>query len=90
MKAEYKDDMFIVINRKHIDRMNKRFNDCGGRGGHPDVLRLTTALSLFAKSYRFEFGEELNQKYYVCNQDEPYSDQVLKIILDGESKKCTS
>lgn len=31
-------------------------------------------------------------KYYVCNQDEPYAKKVKQIILDGEDKKlrnCT-
>lgn len=26
-------------------------------------------------------------KYYVCNQDEPYADEVLQVILAGEDKK---
>jgi len=26
-------------------------------------------------------------RYYVVNQDEPYSDVILKIILEGENKK---
>lgn len=26
-------------------------------------------------------------KYFVCNQDEPYAEEVIKIILEGESKK---
>jgi len=26
-------------------------------------------------------------KYYCCNQDEPYADKVIEIILDGERKK---
>lgn len=26
-------------------------------------------------------------KYYVCNQDEPYADNIINTILEGESKK---
>ena len=26
-------------------------------------------------------------KYIVCNQDEPYAEDVLKVILDGEDNK---
>ena len=26
-------------------------------------------------------------KYYVCNQDEPYADKVIQIILNGEDQK---
>ncbi|OEU68668.1 MAG: hypothetical protein BA863_16505 [Desulfovibrio sp. S3730MH75] len=28
-----------------------------------------------------------HNRYYVCNQDEPYADEVLRIILEGEDKK---
>jgi len=28
-----------------------------------------------------------DNKYYVCNQDEPYADAVIDIILNGENKK---
>ena len=28
-----------------------------------------------------------NNKYYVCNQDEPYAERILEIILDEEKKK---
>lgn len=26
-------------------------------------------------------------KYIVCNQDEPYANEILKMILDSETKK---
>jgi hypothetical protein len=28
-----------------------------------------------------------NNEYYVCNQDEPYADEVLRVILEGEEAK---
>ena len=28
-----------------------------------------------------------DRKYYVCNQDEPYADKVINIILEGEKDK---
>ena len=28
-----------------------------------------------------------NNEYYVCNQDEPYADEVLRVILEGEKIK---
>jgi transcription initiation factor IIE alpha subunit len=28
-----------------------------------------------------------SNKYYVCNQDEPYANRVIDIILKGESNK---
>jgi len=27
-----------------------------------------------------------NNEYYVCNQDEPYAQKVIDIILEGEDK----
>lgn len=32
-------------------------------------------------------GFNLESKYYVCNQDEPYADKVLDVILEGETAK---
>jgi hypothetical protein len=26
-------------------------------------------------------------KYYICNQDEPYAGEVLRVILEGEEAK---
>lgn len=31
---------------------------------------------------------KLDNKYYVCNQDEPYAGDVINIILSGEDKKA--
>jgi len=31
-----------------------------------------------------------DNKYYVCNQDEPYAQEVINIILKGEKEKCSS
>jgi hypothetical protein len=31
-----------------------------------------------------------NNKYYVCNQDEPYAPRIIKTILDGEDQKANS
>jgi hypothetical protein len=31
---------------------------------------------------------DCNNKYYVCNQDEPYAQKVIDIILEGEGKKA--
>ena len=28
-----------------------------------------------------------DSSYYICNIDEPYSKDVLKVIMDGESEK---
>lgn len=86
-KIEFEPDKFIVINRKRFDR----FHGVNGRTGrdwqHPYLWKLCNAIENFAKLYKKETGKKMNQKYYVCNQDEPYADEVLKVILEGEKKK---
>jgi hypothetical protein len=32
-------------------------------------------------------GNPMDQKYIVCNQDEPYAEEVARIILEGEARK---
>lgn len=36
---------------------------------------------------RIKRGASQFPKFIICNQDEPYSDKVWQIILDGESAK---
>ena len=55
---------------------------------HPTVENLQHALRSLNNAYLKVAGKELtDKKYVVCNQDEPYADEVLKIILNGETKK---
>jgi hypothetical protein len=40
----------------------------------------------------FDILNEINKyipdnKYYVCNQDEPYAKKIIDIILEGEKEK---
>jgi hypothetical protein len=75
-------DKFIVLNKKHIEDLNALH-----RGGYFDsaveVLQLKNALTHFIDAYEEEVGKPLNQKYLVCNQDEPYALFVKALILDG-------
>lgn len=32
-------------------------------------------------------GFNLKNKYYVCNQDEPYAHKIIETILEGEALK---
>lgn len=34
-----------------------------------------------------EFHKGRRNKYYVCNQDEPYARKVKQVILNGENRK---
>ena len=81
--AEY-EEKFIVINRKRFDELNEYAETWRE---HPAVENLKKALEDFTEAYEGDYGKSLDQKYYVVNQDEPYAENVIKIILDNESKK---
>jgi len=77
---EFNEDMFIVINKKRFQEI--AFID-GYLNFHDDpvVQKFYTALCDLAKSYLLLTGFRMDQKYIVCNQDEPYAEQVKAIIL---------
>jgi hypothetical protein len=91
-KPRFEPDKFIVINRKHIDVYEK--NDIeevpDENGRNPIVNRLFDSLHAFVFGYNKALGRKIGNKYYVCNQDEPYADKVLEIILQGEQDKFES
>ena len=85
--AEF-EEKFIVINRKHIDELIKHGDENPtASGAQIRVKDLFEALDYFSIAYRGFVGKELDQKYYVCNQDEPYAQKVLDTIIDGENLK---
>lgn len=45
-----------------------------------------SALIKVVEQYRQANGKPLN-KYYICNKDEPYAEEVLSVILKGEVRK---
>ena len=71
---------FIVINKKKFEEMNKLapgiITDM-----NTDVDDFIKALDKFNSAYTQVTGKENNQKYHVCNQDEPYAFKILEIIL---------
>ena len=81
--AEY-EEKFIVINTKRYVELNEIMPFCRN---HPAVIKLQEALKEFKDAYEGDTGKLLSQKYYVVNQDEPYADNVIKFILDNETKK---
>ena len=89
--AKYK-EKFIVINTKFLDKLNKEFNKTDNLEydfiPSPDVYKLSQALRDI-KYACHKLGIDLSKKnYYVCNQDEPYAQQVIDIILNGEDEKA--
>jgi hypothetical protein len=50
--------------------------------------KLPYDLSLRLKCLLKDISDYLpNNKYYVCNQDEPYASKVIDIIIKGENNK---
>lgn len=70
---EFNDDMFIVINKKRFSEME--------RAGAEYYKIFSSILSLFIYEYEHTTGKAMNQKYIVCNQDEPYAERVKAMIL---------
>ena len=82
--AKY-EEKFIVINLKRFEELNDEYS--APWRDHPAVEKLNEALTDFTEAYESDVGKPLDQKYYVVNQDEPYADNVIKFILDNETKK---
>jgi len=71
--AEKQKDKFVVISRKDIiDYFT-----------WPEAVELSTLLKKIQRR-RKEDGKAINS-YIVCNQDEPYAEEVWQLILKGES-----
>lgn len=94
MKLE---DKFIVINKKRFDELNEntRNSNCNCReamciheSSFPsdckEIQVLNKALLNFKKAYELRVHRKMNQKYIVCNQDEPYFKRIKNIILNNK------
>jgi hypothetical protein len=79
---DFVEDKFIVIHTKHLAALNRCY-DAEGKRDHPAVKNLKYVLDRVITFYESAFKKALNQKYLVCNQDEPYAPFVKALILDG-------
>lgn len=71
------EEKFIVINKKRIAELKEK----GSWGqDHAAILGLQSALHHFENACRAH-DIRYDQKYIVCNQDEPYAQEILDIIL---------
>ncbi len=90
--AEY-EEKFIVLNKKHINEYLKAWkkNPKTKNAFRENLIvkSIYNILIAFKEDYEFQTGKELNQEYIICNKDEPYAEDVLKVILEGENKKET-
>jgi hypothetical protein len=68
-------DKFLVL--KHED-IHEYLSESGVR----ELYEMVDIIN----SHRCEDGKQQN-KYWVCNQDEPYAEGVINLILSGEEVK---
>jgi hypothetical protein len=81
------DEKFIVINTKRFEEMAAI--ERGGYFGCADGILLRQAITKFVQAYEHTTGKKMDQKYLVCNQDEPYADEVARIILGKPHRHLT-
>jgi non-homologous end joining protein Ku len=72
---KYEPDKFIVINRKHLKNSSES-----------RIKAIQTCIDNLIGVLNYE-ADYPDNKYYVCNQDEPYAQKVLAVILEGEKEK---
>ncbi len=79
---------FIVLNRKRFDEVFELKDDINKAYLEYVLTMLIKALDFFKNTFNSTPGlKKMDQKYYVCNQDEPYAQEVLDVILKGEKEK---
>ena len=86
------EEKFIVINKK---RFNEMFYAAKSESDKNDTEavenNLIEAIGEFVREYERITGNNFpDNKYLVCNQDEPYADTVKNIILQGEQQKVSN
>lgn len=86
--AKY-EEKFIVINTKFLKILNKKrpAKYKGQTVKNMVVCNFITALQWLNDTLMGCEIDMSKKKYYVCNQDEPYAQQVIDIILNGEGVK---
>lgn len=80
---------FLVINYKRFAELNEvwraRPNCIDKEVNAPTVDRFFIHLGAFVSQYEEMTGKKMNQKYISINQDEPYAESIIKIILENET-----
>ena len=74
-------EKFIVINRKRFDELLASDPTDDSWAAKKKIRSLKVAIENFVYHYELTTGKKMDQKYIVCNQDEPYAEEVAEIIL---------
>lgn len=75
--AEKEFDKFIVFKKDELDVVLTN---------NPLLKDYFKCIETLVQLYRIAHNKKPVNGYVVCNQDEPYAEQVWKIILDGETQ----
>ena len=80
--AEKEENKYLVIKIDDVKKLAERV-------GCVDPLSEMTIYGLVQSIIRMreEEGRPTDNKYIVCNQDEPYAEKVWQTILEGEERK---
>ena len=89
--SNFEKDKFIVINRKRFEELMQSVvsaddnNDFKYRVKYATrcIENLEHAIISFQEMFEEKTGKKMDQKYYVCNQDEPYAQEVIDFILNN-------
>ena len=81
-KFKFNENKFVVVNTKRFNEMNEVTQSI-----HPAVENFFKALSALNVAYENVMGKPMDHKYIVVNVDEPYSSQVMELIVKGEEAK---
>ena len=85
--SEYK-ELFLVINIKRFEELDEMCPQGSLQfTSNQAVYNLQLAIKEFKETYEDNI-RPLDQKYFVCNQDEPYAQEVFDIIMKGEDEKA--
>lgn len=76
--AEVKKDAFVVLKRSDLDALCQK---------SPEFAKNLQAVVRDYVAHRIATRGHAEDKYLVCNQDEPYAGDVQHAILNGEKMK---
>jgi len=78
VEKEY--DKFYVFKKEDLDAVLDK---------NPLLAEHFAVIQSLVTLHRISRNKKPKNRYVVCNQDEPYAEQVWQLILDGEKKKET-
>lgn len=92
--SNFEEDKFIIINRKRFEELAaiavKSENKYQIKYAARCIQNLEDAIISFQEMYEEKVGRKMDQKYFTCNQDESYAQEVINLILTNGEKIMSS